>query len=112
MKNLFEKLWNDDCGAIISTEMILIIGILIFGIIPGLVAMRNSINAAFGTIGNILVAIIPSFTYSGWVFASSGGGLTIAQINGYQFNPNNTYLTAGQVTPVLLPTLLVIPPAP
>src|SRR5438093_4396555 len=113
MSNLLRRLWTDDRGAIISVEMILIIGILIFGIIPGLVALRNSINAALGTIGNILVTIVPSFTFSGFAIGSSTGGRTIAVIQGYSSPVNSdTYLTASQITPIVLPSNVLIPPAP
>jgi Flp pilus assembly pilin Flp len=113
MVNLLERLWADDEGAIISVEMILIIGILLFGIIPGFVAMRNSINASFGTIGNILVRIVPNFTYSGWAFiASPGGGSTIAQVGGYEFDGNTSVLAAVQTLPKDIGNGIAIPPAP
>lgn len=112
--SLFNRLWSDDDGAIISVEMILIIAILLFGIIPGLVAMRNSINAAFGTIGNILVRIVPSFTFSGWeYFATPGGGSTIALVQGFQSDGNqSSELAALQVIPYDLGSSVAIPPAP
>src|SRR5215216_2074940 len=98
MSNLLRRLWTDDRGAIISTELILVIGILIFGIIPGLVALRNSVNAALGTIGNILTTIVPSFTFSGFAIGSSTGGRTIAVVQGFSSPVNsNTFLTASQV---------------
>ena len=113
MKNSLRRLWADDRGAVISTELVLVIGILIFGIIPGLVALRNSINAALGTIGNILVTIVPSFTFSGFAIGSSAGGKTIAQVQGYAGpGGNNTLLTASQSDPIVLSTNVLIPPAP
>ena len=113
MTNLAKRLWSDDDGAIISVEMILIIGVLLFGIIPGLVAMRNSINAAFGTIGNTLTRLVPSFTYSGWAFLGAGtSGNTIAVVQGLQVDGNPAaVLTAQQVTPIVAVDV-VIPPAP
>jgi Flp pilus assembly pilin Flp len=113
MTSLVERLWADDQGAIISVEMILIIGIILFGIIPGFVAMRNSVNAAFGTIGNIIVRIVPSFTFSGWIFESNLGGSSIAEVQGFQMDPNLiTQLTAHQVVPIDLGPTVTIPPAP
>ncbi len=113
MTNMLQSLWADDEGAIISVEFILVISILIFGIIPGLVALRNSVNAALTTTGNILVALVPSFTFSGWVVGSSAGGNNVAEVNGYQRDfDQSTYLTADQTAPILLPTVLVVPPAP
>ena len=113
MSNMLRRLWADDRGAVISVELILVIGILIFGIIPGLVALRNSIDAALGTIGNILTTIVPSFTFSGFAIGSSAGGKTIAQVQGYLMpGNNNTLLTASQLAPIVLNTNVVIPPAP
>jgi Flp pilus assembly pilin Flp len=115
MASLLRKMWADDDGAIISVEFILVVSILIFGIIPGLVALRNSINAALTSTGNLLNALLPSFTFSGWIVGPSGGPAdqNVAQINGYQRNfDQTTYLTADQTTPVQLPTIILIPPAP
>jgi Flp pilus assembly pilin Flp len=113
MSKLFRRLWADDRGAVISTELVLVIGILIFGIIPGLVALRNSIIAALGTIGNTLTNLVPSFTYSGFAIGSQSGGRTVAQVQGYLVSPALTDLLSGsQLTPINLGTLAVIPPAP
>ncbi len=114
MTNVLRRLWTDDRGAVISVELILVIGILIFGIIPGLVAMRNSINAALGTIGNILTTIVPSFTFSGFAIGGNApANCTIAQVQGFLMpGNNNTFLTASQLTPIFLNSLVVIPPAP
>ena len=112
MSNLFARLWDDDQGAVISTELVLVLGILIFGIIPGLVALRNSVIASLTTIGNFLDRITPSFTYSGYSVTNQGGTATIALIGGLQIN----YATANQLSGVqIAPTLqgyTVVSPAP
>ena len=111
--SMLRRLWSDDRGAVLSTELVLIIGIVIFGIIPGLVALRNSLNAALGTIGNVITTIVPSFTFSGFAIGRASGGGTIAQVQGYELDPTTTNrLTASQTTPIPLGTLVVIPPAP
>ncbi len=113
MTSLLRKLWADDDGAIISVEFILVISILIFGIIPGLVALRNSVNAALTTTGNLLNALVPRFTFSGGLVGASGGdpALNVAQVNGFQRNfDQSTYLTADQTAPVQLPTNIIVPP--
>lgn len=114
MSSLMRQLWADDDGAIISIEFILVVSILIFGIIPGLVALRNSVNAALTTTGNLIVALVPSFTFSGWIVSDSGGnGNFVAQVNGFQRDfGQTTYLTADQTPPILLPTIIIVPPAP
>ncbi len=101
MNNLLRRLWADDQGAVISTELVLVIGILIFGIIPGLVALRNAVIASLVNIGNTLVEIVPSFTYSGFVVGGSPGG-NIALINGYEVGSQVSPLTAVQTPPIPL----------
>jgi Flp pilus assembly pilin Flp len=110
--NLLRRLWNDDQGAIISVEWILIVSILIFGLIPGLVALRNSIDAALGTIGNILTTIVPNFTFSG--FGIGNANVNIAQVGGFAFTPNtNNILTSSQIAPVVISnTNVQVDPAP
>ena len=113
MANSLRQLWADDHGAVISTELVLVIGILIFGIIPGLVALRNSVIAGLATCGNILTALVPSFTFSGFAIGRIGGGGTIAQVQGYQVDPSTTNrLTASQTDPINVGTSVIIPPAP
>ncbi len=94
MTTLFRRLWDDDRGAVISSELILVLGILVLGLIPGLVALRNSVNAALTTIGNILGRITPSFTYSGYAIVGEGGVSTIAVVGGLQVD----YTTANQLS--------------
>ena len=114
MTSLLRRMWADDRGSVVSTELVLVIGILIFGIIPGLVALRNSVNAALGTIGNTLTDLVPSFTFSGFAIGGGqGAGKTIAQVQGYQVDASTiNRLTASQLAPIDLGTVAQIPPAP
>ncbi|OWK44976.1 hypothetical protein [Fimbriiglobus ruber] len=103
---LLRRLWDDDRGAIVTTEIILIMGILVFGLIPGLIAVRNSGNATLATLGNILLNIIPSFTFSGFSIAAAGGGTTsvIVQVGGVSYSGNSVSLTSYEVAPTQLNT--------
>ena len=111
MSSLPRRLWADDRGAVISTELVLVLSILIFGIIPGLVALRNSIIAALGNIGDTLVELVPSFTYSGFEVGASGGGTVIALVNGYEAGSQVTPLTGLSLVPKTI-NFTPIPPAP
>ena len=112
MSNLFARLWDDDQGAVISTELVLVLGILIFGIIPGLVALRNSVIAALTTIGNFLDRLTPTVTFSGYAVAAVGNTSTIAAVGGLQINYTTvTQLSGFQLTPTLV-TYVVVAPAP
>jgi Flp pilus assembly pilin Flp len=99
---LLAQLWDDDNGAVISSELILVLGVLVLGLIPGLVALRNSVNAALTTIGNFLNRITPSFTFSGYAVVGEGTINTIAQVGGLQIDyTTGTQLSAVQVVPTL-----------
>ena len=101
MTTLFRRLWDDDRGAVISSELVLVLGILVFGLIPGLVALRNSVIAALATMGNFLGRITPSFTYSGYAIAPEGGISTIALVGGLQIDYTTvTQLSGAQVEPL------------
>src|SRR5947209_12437723 len=105
MVRLAKRLWDDDDGGVVSVELVLIISILIFGLIPGLVALRNSGIAVLTTLGNLAATLIPSFTFSGFTISvtdSGGSSTTIGQVGGFQFNPNFSTMTASQLTPIVL----------
>ena len=104
------KLWQDDTGAIISTEYVLIGGVLVSGIIPGLVTARNAINQAYTNMGNTILSSVPSPTYSG--FAVGGANGPIASVNGVALAPVST---ANFYQVAYLPPahqVVYLPPAP
>lgn len=111
MKRLLTRLWEDDSAAVVSVELILIVTILLFGLIPGLVALRNSGIAVLATLGNLAQALIPSFTFSGFQIVDQNGTV-IGQVNGVSFSPEPVNLTGAQTAPVPVPATVVIPPAP
>lgn len=112
MTRLLRKLWDDDDGVILSVELVLILAVIVFGIIPGVVALRNSLIAALATSGNMLLNITPSFTYSGYAITGGTGGPTIALVGGLAVSHNSVvYLSGVQVAPVTA-SYLVVAPAP
>jgi len=44
---VFRKLWQNDCGAVISSELILILSVGTFGIVSGIAILRNMLNSCF-----------------------------------------------------------------
>jgi Flp pilus assembly pilin Flp len=101
---LFVSFWTDDEGAVLSVEYVLLSGVLVTGVVPGLVAARNSINAAYANMGNSVLASIPSPSYSGF---SVGGpnGHAIASVQGVNLaSPTQvSYLQATQLAPNAIP---------
>jgi len=74
MSRVLCRLWQDDEGAVISVELILVLAILIFGLIPGLVALRNSIIAAFTNIGNAITSVVINVGVEDIAVSSGSGG--------------------------------------
>jgi hypothetical protein len=65
MRNLMVKLYNDDCGALIASEWVLVATILVLGAITGLVAVRQAVIAELHDFANALVALNQSYSFSG-----------------------------------------------
>jgi hypothetical protein len=65
MSKLLQKLWNDDCGALIATEFLFVATILVLGIIVGLVSVRNAVNTELAELANAILALSQEYTISG-----------------------------------------------
>src|ERR1700722_1571515 len=85
MRSLLSKLWADDQGAVVAAEIVLILAIAVIGLIPGLVALRNTTNAALATIGNELLALQVGFSFAPFTIIGSPNGNTIATVDGAEF---------------------------
>jgi Flp pilus assembly pilin Flp len=97
---MVRKLWSDDTGAVLSTEYVLLSGVLVTGVVPGLVAARNSINASYANMGNRLTAAIPEVEYNGYQIGGMNGN-PIASAGGVAIRPASQpqYLQAQQLLP-------------
>lgn len=94
------QLWADDQGAVISTEYVLVGGVLVTGVVPGLVAARNALNSAYVNMGNAIVSAVPTPTFSGYGVGGANG-TPVAAVGGVglpQAAPQQ-YLAAVQIAP-------------
>src|SRR4051812_15117497 len=73
MQRLLRQLWADDQGALIATEYLFVVTILIIGTIVGMTNLRDAINIELTETANALLAISQGYTISG---TSGGGGGT------------------------------------
>ncbi len=64
MKTL-QALWNDESGAIVSTEIVLVITILGIGMVVGLAAVRNSVTTELADVAQAVANVNQSYSYSG-----------------------------------------------
>ena len=65
MRQLVQKLWKDDCGALIATEWVFVATILVLGIITGLVAVRQAVISELTEFANAVMALNQSYSFSG-----------------------------------------------
>ncbi len=93
MSQLFKKLWNDDCGALIAAEYLFVATILVIGIIVGLAAVRDAVNTELSELANAYLALSQGYIISGQTGCC-------AQTDGSQ----------AIDTPGLVPEVLCVPP--
>ncbi|NQV27860.1 MAG: hypothetical protein HQ518_26215 [Rhodopirellula sp.] len=63
--NLMRQLWQDEAGVIVSTEIILIMMILVFGMIAGLVSFRDAVTQELADTGLMVNTLNQSYSFSG-----------------------------------------------
>ena len=59
------RLWNEETGAIISAEIILVASILVIGIIAGLKSLRDSVVTELADVAQAIANINQSYSFSG-----------------------------------------------
>jgi hypothetical protein len=79
MSRWLTKLWQDDCGALIASELLFLMTILVVGTISGMAAMRQAIVSELIETANAVMALNQSYSFSGQSIpgvASTAGSAT------------------------------------
>jgi len=71
--NLMNRLWQDEAGVIVSSEIILIMMILVFGLIAGLVSFRDQVTQELADTGQMVGSLDQSYTFTGNTNTANGG---------------------------------------
>lgn len=76
MKTMFTRLWNEETGAVVSAEVMLVATILVLGVIVGLKSVRDSVVTELADVAQAIANVNQSYCYSGVSghAAHSGGG--------------------------------------
>lgn len=85
--NMLSHWWHDDQGAVIATEYLFVVTILVIGVIVGLTNLRTALNAELTELGNAILALSHGYTIQG---GSGTGG---------SFDGSETFDTPGTLTP-------------
>ena len=72
---MLRKFWNDDCGAILSAEYILIMTIVVIALVVGLSEVAVAVNTELNDISNAIGALRQTYKFTG--FASTDCGLKV-----------------------------------
>lgn len=73
---MLNKLWNDETGAIVSAEIVLVATILVIGMIVGLKSVRDGVVTELADVGQAFSQFNQSYSYSqveGHVAGTAGG---------------------------------------
>jgi Flp pilus assembly pilin Flp len=62
---MFLSLWRDECGAIYSTELLLVTSVVIAGLASGLTSFRDAVNSEFTDIAAAVQELNQSYLYGG-----------------------------------------------
>src|SRR6476469_1000696 len=79
MNSLMVRLWNDDCGYILSAESVFLFTITVLGLVTGWVAVRNSVVSELTEVGNAISSLQQGYAFSGLSngkSATDGSGAT------------------------------------
>ena len=78
--------WKDECGFLITAELVLLLTIAVLGTVVGLTAFRDSISAEMVDLSNAFGAVDQSFHTAGVAKPRPFPGFIHAGIAGFGFN--------------------------
>ncbi len=62
---MLKKLWNDEAGAILSAELVLIMTLLVIGMIVGLSELQDAVVNELNDVGEAIGSLNQSYFYHG-----------------------------------------------
>jgi Flp pilus assembly pilin Flp len=77
---MLRKLFHDECGAVISAELVLVLTILVIGVIVGLSEVAVAVNTELNDISNAIGALDQSYFFTG--FRKSGDAVSAKVTSG------------------------------
>ncbi len=93
--NIMSRFWNEQDGAIISAEFILVATILVLGVIVGLKSVRDSVVSELADVAQAIANVDQSYTYSAVTgHAAATGGAVFQDLS--DFCDTNAYPYGGQ----------------
>ena len=72
---VLKRLWNDEAGFVVSTELVLLATVAVIGLLTGIVAVRDGVVSELSDVAGAVQEINQSYSYDGVIghsAASSG----------------------------------------
>ena len=107
---LLRKLFDDQNGLAISTEIVLLMMILVFGVIAGNVSLRDAVNQEVADTGLAINNIDQSYSYAGVSVTVVGLGAGTYTANGSTFNDNTDINDGADTAGAAPPGLSLVTP--
>ena len=63
---MLRNFWNDECGFIVSAELVLVATILVIGMIVGLSEIQHAVVQELGDVGEAIGSLNQSYAYTGF----------------------------------------------
>jgi hypothetical protein len=63
---MFQKLFQDECGAVLSAELVLVMTILVIGMVVGLSEIQHAAVAELNDVAEAMGAVNQSYSYTGF----------------------------------------------
>jgi len=82
---MFQRLWNDESGVIISAELALVLTIVVIGIIVGLSEIAVAINTELNDLSNAFGALDQSYSFTGYCGHDGRSGKLKSYVSGSCF---------------------------
>lgn len=81
---MLSKLWLDDAGFIVSSELILLATILVIGLITGLTTVRDQVVQELGDVADAISEVDQSYSYAGiTAHSASTAGSAFLDLNDF-----------------------------
>lgn len=93
IKNCLKKLWQDDAGFVVSSELVLIATILVIGIIAGQTAIRDAVVGELADVAAAIGEVNQSFSFGAITgHCASTAGSVFVDVNDFceLAGPNDT----------------------
>lgn len=61
---MLQKLWNDERGFVVSSELVLIATVLVIGLLVGMVSLRDQVIQELGDVADALSEMTQSYSFA------------------------------------------------